>query len=86
MNTSRTNFGEDKCSSIHGCCKKVEFETDVKNNEKITDLRASLLLRICEKLERYFNLGFSFPNCKIHFLGILPNTKILNLTKLVPSI
>ena len=58
----------------------------MKNNEKITDLRASLLLRICENLERYFNLGFSFPICKIHFLGILPNTKILNLTKLVPSI
>ena len=53
MNESCTNLGGDKYSSIYSCCKKVEFETDVKNNEKIID-KSQFTLKNFWKLRKVF--------------------------------
>lgn len=47
------------------CFNKVEFETDRRDNEMITDLRITLPLS-CETIEKHFLLSLSFPICKIN--------------------
>lgn len=51
INESCTCLGKESNILKHKICfYKVEFETNVKDNEKITDLGAILLLKSCENL------------------------------------